>query len=645
MIQIKNLVKNYKINNQFVPVLKGLNCTIQEGEFVAILGPSGCGKSTLLNVIAGLTKADGGQIIVDGKETEKYTDIQWDNWRKNQIGIIFQNFHLISHLSALENVELAMSVAAYDRRERRKRAKELLCRVGLKDRMKHKPGELSGGQKQRVAIARAIANHPQILLADEPTGALDSATSKEIMELLHSLNQREGITIIMVTHDEEIASQTERNIRILDGEIQEDIYLESCRNSGKASEKDESMSDKEQSGKKADKMKFMDAVSMAFHNVGTKKRRSALTVWGISIGIFSVVIMMGVTNGISGKVESELGSVSNASIVRVITEDQEEDKITELKGKLKQTEGIEEIQDTYILSGTLAYKKEFSETDVISYQEGQKEEDLLYGAYPSNDGEIVVTEKTAEQFVGKGKTRELLGKTITVYVAYSTESSVAYAVEKSCTVVGITSVNLFGNGNNYIAFSYAEKISAESVGQEIGPQRTYAYLEDNAKRSEIISEIQKLDFTVVSSEELIHTINSWVDAIKKFLMLITAISLAVAVVMVIIVQYMSVAERTKEIGILRAIGAKKQDVRNIFLMEAGIIGTAAGVLGITVAGACGMIINNVIHELMKESAFDLYQINGLVLFGCLAVGVTLCLMAGYMPARQAASVDTIEVLK
>lgn len=645
MIQIKNLVKNYKINNQFVPVLKGLNCTIQEGEFVAILGPSGCGKSTLLNVIAGLTKADGGQIIVDGKETEKYTDIQWDNWRKNQIGIIFQNFHLIPHLSALENVELAMSVAAYDRRERRKRAKELLCRVGLKDRMKHKPGELSGGQKQRVAIARAIANHPQILLADEPTGALDSATSKEIMELLHSLNQREGITIIMVTHDEEIASQTERNIRILDGEIQEDIYLESCRNSGKVSEKDESISDKEQSGKKADKMKFMDAVSMAFHNVGTKKRRSALTVWGISIGIFSVVIMMGVTNGISGKVESELGSVSNASIVRVITEDQDEDKITELKGKLKQTEGIEEIQDTYILSGTLAYKKEFSETDVISYQEGQKEEDLLYGAYPSNDGEIVVTEKTAEQFVGKGKTRELLGKTITVYVAYSTKSSVAYAVEKSCTVVGITSVNLFGNGNNYITFSYAEKISAESVGQEIGPQRTYAYLEDNAKRSEIISEIQKLDFTVASSEELIHTINSWVDAIKKFLMLITAISLAVAVVMVIIVQYMSVAERTKEIGILRAIGAKKQDVRNIFLMEAGIIGTAAGVLGITVAGACGMIINNVIHELMKENAFELYQINSLVLFGCLAVGVILCLMAGYMPARQAASVDTIEVLK
>lgn len=639
MIEVKDLEKGYKVNEEYFPVLKGINCTINDGEFVSILGPSGCGKSTFLNILAGLMHADSGQIVIDDKETADYSDEEWDAWRKNKIGIVFQSFHLIPHLSALQNVELAMSVAAYGKRGRRARAKELLRRVGLEGRMRNKPGQLSGGQKQRVAIARALANNPKAILADEPTGALDSATSKEIMELLHSLNQNEGVTIIMVTHDESIAANTERNIRILDGEIVEDVYLENVR---KKQKKADVLPEKQQ---KTRNMKWMDTLSVALRNIRTKRKRVLLTILGIAVGMFSIVSMLGITNGVSYKVSAELDALSKASVIRVITSGKSESKISELKSVLSREGHITSMENVYTFTGLIVMGESYSEEVIYSVTGVESKEELLYGEYPDAPEEIAVSESVAEQFAGVGKTEDIVGKEVKIYVSYSTDNEITYKVEKKCTVVGITSVNIFGNGNNYVDYFFAKKIATESVGKDVEAQNLYVNLDTKESRQEVLSQIEDDGFVVASSEETIRSLNGWIDAIKNFLLLITGISMVVALVMVIIVQYMSVAERSREIGILRAIGARKQDIRNIFLLEAGVIGTVSGTLGIVIACIFGSFVNDVVYELMQTNAFEVYRMHMPTITVCMLVSIVLCLLAGYMPARQAATVDTIEVLR
>lgn len=639
MIEVKDLEKGYKVNEEYFPVLKAINCTINDGEFVSILGPSGCGKSTFLNILAGLMHADNGQIVIDGKETSDYSDEEWDVWRRNKIGIVFQSFHLIPHLSALQNVELAMSVAAYGKRERRARAKELLRRVGLEGRMRNKPGQLSGGQKQRVAIARALANNPKAILADEPTGALDSATSKEIMDLLHSLNQNEGVTIIMVTHDESIAANTERNIRMLDGDIVEDVYLKNVR---KKQKKVDVLPEKQQ---KTRNMKWIDTLSVALRNIRTKRKRVLLTTLGIAVGMFSIVSMLGITNGVSYKVSAELDDLSKASVIRVVTSGKSESKISELKNMLSREGHVTSMEEVYTFAGLIVMGESYSEEVIYSVTGVEPKEELLYGKYPDAPEEIAVSESVAEQFAGGGKTEDILGKEVQIYVAYSTDSEITYEVEKKCTVVGITPVNIFGNGNNYVDYFFAKEIAAESVGKDVEAQNLYVNLDTKESRRVVLSRIEDDGFVVASSEETIKSINGWIGAIKNFLLLITGIAMVVALVMVIIVQYMSVAERSREIGIFRAIGAGKQDIRNIFLLEAGVIGTVSGTLGIVTACIFGSLVNDVVYELMKAKAFEVYRMHMPTITVCMLVSIVLCLLAGYMPARQAATVDTIEVLR
>lgn len=646
MIQIKELSKDYTVNTEAIPVLKGLTCTIEQGEFMAILGPSGCGKSTLLNILAGLSRADSGEILIDGKATRTYTDGEWDNLRKRDIGIIFQSFHLIPHLSALENVELAMGVAAWGKHRRRKRAKELLERVGLKDRMKYRPNQLSGGQKQRVAIARALANGPDLILADEPTGALDHATSLEIMSLLRSLNREEHVTILMVTHDEEMASLTDRNIRMLDGEIVEDVRLEpGYEDAGPADETGVTNTLPEgNEGRKG--MRFMDSIAMAVRNICLKKKRSVLTILGIAVGICSVVTMLGVTSGVLGKVDMELKGVADGTQIRVVTQGHTEEEIADLKQTMESLRGVKSTEEVYHFAGSLVYGGEsFGNELVNSRSKETKGTELIGGRYPVAEQEITINEALAGKLAGDKKPETMLGRKITVYVSYLTSDKMAYAVEESCMVTGITKANLLGTGNNVFSEGYAASLAAASAGTGSRAQDLYVRLKEESFRESILHTIKKMGYETASSEELIQTIYSWIGAVKDFLLLITGISLAVAAVMVVIVQYMSVAERTREIGILRALGAGKREVRNLFLLEAGIIGLVAGLMGIGVSGAIGGLANGVVLELMKEKAFEVYTVNTGSLFGCLTASIMLCIMAGYVPAKGAATVDTIEVLR
>ncbi len=226
MIQLENIIKNYVLGEVEVPVLREINLTIAQGEYAAIMGVSGSGKSTLMNIIGCLDRPSAGRYLFEGQDITQLSDDELADVRNEQIGFVFQQFNLLPRLSALENVMLPMVYAGHPKTERRERAEEVLLQVGLADRMANRPNQLSGGQQQRVAIARALVNRPALLLADEPTGALDTKTSQEVMTLMTNLNEQ-GITIVIVTHEPDVAHQTKRMIRVQDGQIVDDTVIAS----------------------------------------------------------------------------------------------------------------------------------------------------------------------------------------------------------------------------------------------------------------------------------------------------------------------------------------------------------------------------------------------------------------------------------
>ena len=292
MLQLKNIVKDYVSGDTTVQALKGIDITFRDSEFVSILGQSGCGKTTLLNIIGGLDQYTSGDLIINGRSTTKYKDSDWDTYRNHTIGFVFQSYNLIPHQSVLSNVELALTLSGVSKAERRKRAVEVLEKVGLGDQIHKKPNQMSGGQMQRVAIARALVNNPDILLADEPTGALDSATSIQIMELLKEISKDR--LIIMVTHNPELAEKySSRIIRLLDGKVTDDTMPYEPTD-GRVTENDRSGKGKR---KKGTSMSFVTALSLSANNLMTKKGRTLLTAFAGSIGIIGIALILALSSG------------------------------------------------------------------------------------------------------------------------------------------------------------------------------------------------------------------------------------------------------------------------------------------------------------------------------------------------------------
>ena len=297
MLKLENIKKDYITGDTAVHALKGVSVEFRKSEFVSILGQSGCGKTTLLNIIGGLDRYTSGELYIGGRATSDFRDRDWDNYRNHSVGFIFQSYNLIPHQSVLSNVELALTLTGVPRAERRRRAAEALEKVGLADQLNKKPNEMSGGQMQRVAIARALVNDPEILLADEPTGALDSETSVQIMELLKEISKDR--LVIMVTHNPELAKQySTRIIRLLDGNITDDTMPYS----GDEEEKTEKKSGRRPS------MSFLTALSLSLNNLMTKKARTFLTAFAGSIGIIGIALILSLSNGVNAyiaRVEQE----------------------------------------------------------------------------------------------------------------------------------------------------------------------------------------------------------------------------------------------------------------------------------------------------------------------------------------------------
>ena len=292
MLELKNIKKDYISGNETVHALKGISLSFRKNEFVSILGQSGCGKTTMLNIIGGLDHYTSGDLLIDHRSTKDFKDKDWDSYRNHTIGFVFQSYNLIPHQSVLANVELALTLSGVSRDERRKRALEALEKVGLKDQIHKRPNQMSGGQMQRVAIARALVNNPDILLADEPTGALDSATSVAIMEILNEIAKDK--LVIMVTHNPELAQKySTRIIRLLDGEVVDDS------NPYTIEEKTaEIMKLKKTS------MSFVTALSLSLNNLMTKKARTFLTAFAGSIGIIGIALILSLSNGVQSYISS-----------------------------------------------------------------------------------------------------------------------------------------------------------------------------------------------------------------------------------------------------------------------------------------------------------------------------------------------------
>ena len=290
MLEVKNISKEYRTGELVQKALNDVSLTLRDNEFVSILGPSGSGKTTLLNIIGGLDRYDSGDLVIGGVSTKRYKDRDWDTYRNHAIGFVFQSYNLIPHQSVLSNVELALTIGGLSRTQRRKRAKQALVDVGLGDQVHKRPNQLSGGQMQRVAIARALVNDPEILLADEPTGALDSETSLQVMDLLKEVAKDR--LVVMVTHNPELAKEySTRIVQLKDGKIISD--------SDPAEPTEEAAQPKKEAAKRKARMSFMTSLALSFHNLRTKKARTILTAFAGSIGIIGIALILSLSTGVN----------------------------------------------------------------------------------------------------------------------------------------------------------------------------------------------------------------------------------------------------------------------------------------------------------------------------------------------------------
>ena len=301
MLELKNITKIYPADSGDVVALHDVNLQFRKSEFVSVLGPSGCGKTTLLNIIGGLDQYSSGDLVINGRSTKHFKDRDWDAYRNHSVGFVFQSYNLIPHQSVLANVELALTLSGVSKAERKRRAKEALERVGLGDQLRKKPNQLSGGQMQRVAIARAIVNDPDIILADEPTGALDTQTSIQVMEILKEISQDR--LVIMVTHNPDLANEySSRIVRLLDGQLTADSAPLSQAEQNAAQQAAQAAEQARRAAKKREKkpsMSWFTSFGLSLKNLISKKGRTTLTAFAGSIGIIGIALIYAVSQGMT----------------------------------------------------------------------------------------------------------------------------------------------------------------------------------------------------------------------------------------------------------------------------------------------------------------------------------------------------------
>lgn len=639
-LELHDIKKSYYLGNEEFPVLKGLDLSFEQGEFVSILGESGGGKTTLMNIIGGLDSNYTGDVVLNGNSLRHDTNKQLDAYRRQTIGFIFQNFNLISHLTVLQNVMVSLEMTTLNRKQQEERAHQLLDQVGLKEHVKKYPNQLSGGQKQRVAIARALASDPEIIIADEPTGALDSQNTQEILELLDQI-ATDGKLVITVTHSQTVANYGTRIVRLTDGRISEDKQLKEPYRSGNENELT------------THTLKFGATLKMALENMKYNLKRNILIVVGAAIGIFSVIVMLGLGNGVQGYINHEIYSQVNPNALQITknvsSDSSDMDKIdmqTKDKNRLNRIKHVKNVQDGYYVQGG-SQLRSGKKTAAISFMQTFNptilKKSITKGTAPKN-GEILLTKEIAAK-LNKKHPYSLIGKKITFYQNTLNKQKRPVTLSKTLTVSGVAKANTGSTSITYQTMKSiynTKKISIkpnfltlEITGsvKNVKPVQNKIKAYKNGKHKQL--------YTITGVGGFVDTLNTYINLAVNVLATIAGISLLVSAIMIIVVLYISVSERTKEIGILRALGASKGSIRNLFFSEAFFIGLFSSILAIGLAEGLAAVAN---HIAQSGIHYQIMQISaGNLLFGLL-VSIVISLLAALAPAGKAARLDPIESL-
>lgn len=723
-LRLINVNKKYKLSNkETFQALYDINVEFEKGELVSIVGESGSGKSTLMNLIGGLDSDYTGQIIVGNEDLSKLQEKELDKYRKNRVGFVFQSFNLISHLSILDNVTLALTLSNVGEKEKIAKATEILKRVGLESQLKKKPNQLSGGQKQRVAIARALINDPEIIIADEPTGALDSGTSMQILEILKEIADS-GKLVIMVTHSEKVASISSRVVEISDGRIIADKTNKNYKkNDSKTAEEEieESITKnenpyeisydtnqkestvekkKKKSSKDKQNLSICSAIRLSLHNMWASRVKNFLMAFGVAIGIGSLILMMCFSSGITDYINDTMKSYSDHTIVTISRKKTEDsnfmeslafnpfsnDEISTLKTNINNyllEKGYDFAVDDSNMSYGMQMMTMFSNAKVVynpvdSFDKDSskyfddnylKDNDLPYqsiiymyttppyytdkniidGKMSTSTNGIMFSKGILDLFENKkllnedGTNRKLdICFTFTDGEGNSTNINFD---DLDLTATVDTSV-MAGYLVMYIDYDYLGTLFHDyspAVGNAFAPNVLYIKTPSEKITKAInsyLASTQKYSGSI--EEQLANMFMGMSNIIGTSLIVISCISLLVSAMMILVVLYMSVTERTKEIGVMKSIGARRKDIKRIFTSESFLIGVLSGILGILFN-----FVLTIIVWVTLNNTIGLAPISYRWWYFAVAMGVSIVIsiLSGLYPASKAAKLDPVESLR
>lgn len=658
-LELHDIRKAYTLNHQENVILKGINLNFERGEFISILGESGGGKSTLMNIIGGLDHHYDGDVLLDGQSLRSMNVRQMDRYRRETIGFIFQNFNLVSYLTVLDNVMLSLKMTKTSHAQQVQQAQDLLKRVGLEQQTHQYPNELSGGQKQRVAIARALASDPDIIIADEPTGALDSENTQEVMDILYSI-AAEGKLVITVTHSQEVADYGTRIVHLDDGQIHDELVIGAPFD----------VVDKQPTRYRT--LGFRQMFRMSMQHMRRMWLRYLLIIFGSSIGISSIVVMLGLGSGIQNYMNHQITSQVNPTAVQVSKKTGKvstaarkkatsaaaykaavnQEQVTAAKNaevttaNVKQLAAIKHVKSAklgYYTSTQASYKKTTVTASLQTDNPTILSKTIKNGSRPGN-GQVLIGRKLAKKMVGKKNYQQALNKKLTVKLATVNRKNQSVTVSQTLTVSGIT-----GSDDTSVVVlpqTVKKMLTAKNVAYrpnfaivQIDKLANVKQVEHQIKAIKGTNKKQQYNYTRIG--DLIDSLNTYIRLATNVLTGVAGIALLVSAIMIIVVLYVSVSERTREIGVLRALGARKRDISHLFFAEALTIGVLAAVMGLLFGEGWQFLGNMAIYSLIK---YPIVRISGAAMLGGITVSVVISLLAALAPAHMAARLDPVESL-
>ncbi len=685
LLEIKNVNKYYPIgDDQEFHALKDVNLSFDKGELVTVIGESGSGKSTLMNILGGLDSKFSGEVLVDGENIGDYKEQEMVQYHKEKVGFVFQSFNLISHLSILDNVTLAMTLSNVDKASRIKRAKEVLDQLGLKDHYRKKPNQLSGGQKQRVAIARALVNDPDIIIADEPTGALDSETSGQVLNIIQQIAES-GKLVILVSHSDVVAERSSRVVTIADGEIIDNKKM------GPMQEIENNFVMPEfNRGETNKNLSIFSAIRMALLNMKEKLGRNILIALGGSIGIMSIVLMLALGQGVNDYLTETMNENVNPLIIQAtMTEDTESESAKEAREEVQPgsrnseaafpplnvatgeapeggitgppgtqnnipfaEENIEELRELAHVEDVTEGFSAFSFTkNAVEYGEenytymnfgtispDMTPANILDGEMP-DEKEVLITEGLALNI--KDTLEEIIGEEIVVKVDVDGE-----VLKDIYRVSGIyqagDAVGPAGAFDSvYMNMADFERLNKEA-DMEVQTNVVYMTSESEDFTQDIKAEVKVLGYGGSSADIMTEIFGQLLDVFTYIMVGVAAVSLVVSAIMILTVLYISVVERTQEIGVIKAIGGRKKDIRRIFVSESFLIGLFSGLLGAGIATGLSIIGNYVVNQAFNARILTMTP--EFILSG-IGISILISVLAGLFPASKAAGLDPVEALR